>query len=59
MLDSAPVLITDARIQELVAGTEYVSETYRLFKLPDLLERSEEDYGQLAQYKVRTLDLLA
>jgi len=51
ILNSAPVVIIDKHIKEMIAGTEFVSETYRLFKLPGLLERTEEDYGQLAQYK--------
>lgn len=59
ILTSAPVVITDARIKELITGTQFVSETYRLFKVPGLLERTEEDYGQLAQYEVRLLQLLA
>lgn len=59
ILNSAPVVIIDKHIKEMIAGTEFVSETYRLFKLPGLLERTEEDYGQLAQYKVCLLQLLA
>lgn len=59
ILNSAPVVITDAHIKEMISGTEFVSETYRLFKLPGLLERTEEDYGQLAQYEVCLLQLLA
>ena len=52
-LCSSPIDITDAELQEVVGNARFRSVTYRLFKLPDLLETQCEDYGQTARYKVR------
>ena len=50
---SSPIDITDVELQEIVGNARFRSVTYRLFKLPDLLETQCEDYGQTATYKVR------
>lgn len=52
-LCSSPIEITDAELQGVVGNARFRSITYRLFKLPDLLETQCEDYGQTATYKVR------
>ena len=51
-LCSSPIAITDVELQEVVGNARFRSVTYRLFKLPDLLETQCEDYGQTATYKV-------
>lgn len=43
----------------MVGNISFYSITYRLFKLPGLLEPNCEDYGQRATYKVRILILFA
>ena len=48
-----PVAINDARIQDAVGNIRFYSITFRLFKLPGLMEPAGEDYGHLAIYKVR------
>ena len=53
-----PVSINDAAIADVVGNIRFFSITYRLFKLPGLLEPDCEDYAQLATYKVRFLDAL-
>eukprot|EP00891_Asterochloris_glomerata_P008956 jgi/Astpho2/8956/fgenesh1_pm.00133_%23_15_t len=50
-LCSSPIEITDAELQGVVGNARFRSITYRLFKLPDLLETQCEDYGQTATYK--------
>ena len=49
---SSPIDITDVELQEVVGNARFRSVTFRLFKLPDLLETQCEDYGQTATYKV-------
>lgn len=51
VLDSAPIDIKDPALIELVGEANFTSVTYRLFKLPELLESLCEDYGQVVVYK--------
>ncbi|CAK0784978.1 hypothetical protein CVIRNUC_008183 [Coccomyxa viridis] len=51
LLQKAPIAITDANMRALLGNIEFFSITYRLFKLPGLLEPQCEDYGQIAIYK--------
>ena len=51
-LSSSPVAVTDPDLLEVVGNAKFFSITYRLFKLPGLLESLCEDYGQYAVYKV-------
>ena len=46
------VSINDDAIADLVGNIKFYSITFRLFKLPGLLETASEDYGQLVTYKV-------
>jgi hypothetical protein len=43
--------VTDPELKEVVGEANFYSITYRLFKLPGLLETLCEDYGQYAVYK--------
>lgn len=56
-LNAERITITDAELAKEVArqagDVTFCSITYRLFKLPGLLESLGEDYGQVATYKVR------
>lgn len=52
MLQKAPIAINDSRMRALLGNAQVFSITYRLFKLPGLLEPQSEDYGQIATYKV-------
>ena len=54
MLDSAPIDVKDPQLIDLVGEARFTSMTYRLFKLPGLLESLCEDYGQVAVYKGRS-----
>lgn len=47
----APITINNKNVQEKLAGIEFYSATYRLWKLPGLLESDCEDYGQAVVYK--------
>ena len=51
VLDGAPIDVKDPQLIELVGEAKFTSVTYRLFKLPGLLESLCEDYGQVAVYK--------
>lgn len=51
VLQQGPVAIIDPQIQSVVGNISFYSITYRLFKLPGLLEANCEDYGQFAAYK--------
>ena len=42
----------DEAILALVGGARFYSITYRLFKLPGLLEPACEDYGHVVTYRV-------
>lgn len=53
ILSAAPIEIHDPELQAILGEAKFYSITYRLFKLPGLLETLCEDYGQYAVYKVR------
>lgn len=52
VVSMSPVTISDPKLLKVVGNAKFYSITYRLFKLPSLLEPTQEDYGQLATYKV-------
>lgn len=52
VLQSAPIAVNDSGMRSLLGNAQFFSITYRLFKLPGLLEPECEDYGQIASYKV-------
>jgi len=51
VLSCSEVKVTDPELQEVVGEARFYSITYRLFKVPELLETMCEDYGQIAIYK--------
>ncbi|BDA48057.1 Arsenite methyltransferase [Coccomyxa sp. Obi] len=51
VLHKAPIAINDPAMRQLLGNARFCSITYRLFKLPGLLESACEDYGQAAIYK--------
>ena len=59
VLSISPVAVDDPGLKRVVGNAKFFSITYRLFKLPGLLEPTQEDYGQLAAYKVRLMTPLA
>eukprot|EP00899_Mesostigma_viride_P027361 jgi/Mesvir1/780/Mv17379-RA.1 len=50
VLESAPIEVKDPELSDLLGEAKFFSITYRLFKLPGLLETLCEDYGQVAYY---------
>eukprot|EP01064_Diplonema_japonicum_P015440 TRINITY_DN23168_c0_g1_i1.p1 TRINITY_DN23168_c0_g1~~TRINITY_DN23168_c0_g1_i1.p1 ORF type:complete len:363 (+),score=91.47 TRINITY_DN23168_c0_g1_i1:48-1136(+) len=50
-LSRGPIEVTDPTLAEITGNAKFYSITYRLFKLPELLETKCEDYGQFAVYK--------
>ena len=57
-LQRGEIAVHDGGILALVGGARFYSITYRLFKLPGLLEPACEDYGHVVTYKVRLQRLL-
>ena len=53
VLSVSPVSVDDPKLLSIVGDAKFYSISYRLFKLPGLLEESQEDYGQQATYQVR------
>lgn len=53
VLSLSEVTVDDPKLREVVGAARFYSITYRLFKLPGLLETTSEDYGQTATYEVR------
>ena len=51
VLSSSPIEVTDPELRAVTGNARFFSITYRLFKLPGLLEDKCEDYGQFAVYK--------
>lgn len=51
MLSISEIKVTDPTLKDIVGEAKFYSITYRLFKLPGLLETRCEDYGQFAVYK--------
>lgn len=58
VLSSSKIDVTDPELAQLVGNAAFQSITYRLFKVPNLLESLCEDYGQFAVYKVSLVLLL-
>eukprot|EP00199_Chlamydomonas_sp_CCMP681_P001924 CAMPEP_0119107370 /NCGR_PEP_ID=MMETSP1180-20130426/9666_1 /TAXON_ID=3052 ORGANISM="Chlamydomonas cf sp, Strain CCMP681" /NCGR_SAMPLE_ID=MMETSP1180 /ASSEMBLY_ACC=CAM_ASM_000741 /LENGTH=373 /DNA_ID=CAMNT_0007092845 /DNA_START=117 /DNA_END=1238 /DNA_ORIENTATION=+ len=50
-LETAPILVTDPALADLLGNAQFFSTTYRLFKVPGRLEDLCEEYGQVAVYK--------
>jgi arsenite methyltransferase len=50
-LNISPITISDPNLCNVLGSVKFFSITYRLFKLPGLLEDRCEDYGQIAYYK--------
>jgi len=48
ILSMDPVAVTDPELKDIVGEAQFYSITYRLFKLPGLLETECEDYGQVS-----------
>ena len=51
VLEKAEIIVTDPKLADICGEARFFSITYRLFKLPDMLETICEDYGQYAIYK--------
>ena len=51
LVGSKPIIIKNKEIEKMIGHIEFFSTTYRLFKIPDLLEPNCEDYGQVVVYK--------
>ncbi|CAD7701699.1 unnamed protein product [Ostreobium quekettii] len=51
VLSTAPIAIQNAELEQAVGEAKFYSITYRLFKIPDKIEPTSEDYGQYAIYK--------
>merc|ERR1719361_3132045 len=51
MLSKEEIVIKDPQLKDVVGRARFYSITYRLFKLPGMLETKCEDYGQYALYK--------
>ena len=51
LLSCSPITVSNPGMRQLLGAAKFASITYRLFKLPDLLEPECEDYGQLVLYK--------
>lgn len=51
LVKSNIINIRNKEIREKLGDTKFYSATYRLFKLPDILEPDCEDYGQAVIYK--------
>lgn len=47
----APIEVEDYELKQITGQAKFFSITYRLFKLPNLLETLCEDYGQAVRYK--------
>lgn len=51
LVEDAPITIQNAAVQEKIGHIGFYSATYRLFKLPGMLEGDCEDYGQAVVYR--------
>lgn len=49
------ITIQDPELKAITGNARFFSITFRLFKLPGMLEPACEDYGQIAVYKVSYL----
>lgn len=48
--DGDSIAINDAHLQSILGNASFYSITYRLFKLPSLMEPTNEDYGHVLTY---------
>eukprot|EP01060_Flectonema_neradi_P018243 TRINITY_DN25049_c0_g1_i1.p1 TRINITY_DN25049_c0_g1~~TRINITY_DN25049_c0_g1_i1.p1 ORF type:complete len:374 (+),score=58.20 TRINITY_DN25049_c0_g1_i1:49-1170(+) len=51
VLAATEIVVQDPELREICGEAKFYSITYRLFKLPGMLETKCEDYGQFAVYK--------
>ena len=51
LVEDAPITIQNAAVHEKIGHIGFYSATYRLFKLPGVLESDCEDYGQAVVYR--------
>jgi ubiquinone/menaquinone biosynthesis C-methylase UbiE len=51
LVGDSVITVNNAKLEPLVAAYKFFSATYRLFKLPGLLEPACEDYGQAVIYR--------
>jgi len=52
VVSSAPIDVHDESLRTILGNANFVSTTYRLFKLPaGMAEATEEDYGQVVTYE--------
>eukprot|EP01060_Flectonema_neradi_P006976 TRINITY_DN1482_c1_g1_i1.p1 TRINITY_DN1482_c1_g1~~TRINITY_DN1482_c1_g1_i1.p1 ORF type:complete len:516 (+),score=99.79 TRINITY_DN1482_c1_g1_i1:69-1616(+) len=51
VLAATEIIVQDPELKEICGEAKFYSITYRLFKLPGMLETKCEDYGQFAVYK--------
>ena len=47
-----PVEVENPALRQIIGNARFFSITFRLFKLPGMIETTCEDYGQVAIYKV-------
>lgn len=55
MVSQGPIEVPDA-FRRVLGPAQFFSITYRLFKLPGMLETLCEDYGQVLRYKVSAVE---
>ena len=58
LVSSSAITVTDPELLKLLGLTRFFSQTWRLFKLPGLLEPACENYGQYVVYKVHLMAAL-
>lgn len=51
LVKSSKIYVKNRELEDKLGDIEFYSATYRLFKLPDILEPDCEDYGQAVIYK--------
>lgn len=51
LIKAAPITVNNKELEKKVEHIKFASATYRLFKLPGVLEPDCEDYGQAVRYK--------
>lgn len=51
LIKAAPITVENKELEQKVQHIQFASATYRLFKLPGLLEPDCEDYGQAVVYR--------
>eukprot|EP01064_Diplonema_japonicum_P013835 TRINITY_DN2137_c2_g6_i1.p1 TRINITY_DN2137_c2_g6~~TRINITY_DN2137_c2_g6_i1.p1 ORF type:complete len:507 (+),score=144.54 TRINITY_DN2137_c2_g6_i1:59-1579(+) len=51
VLEVSEIVVQDPELANICGNARFYSITYRLFKLPEMLETKCEDYGQYALYK--------